>query len=739
MFSSDKPISSAADDKLKRSSFSRLLAQTILHLDKDETFTIGLFGKWGSGKTSVVEMMLQSLDEFESNLSEEDKTIVVRFEPWNISDANQLLSQFLVRLSNTFRSKKDKRMLAVGNALEQYSNAFTLAELIPQVGLWGKLAASVGQGLGKWLKSGIDEKDIQKQKDSVIKLLDEQPNRLLVVIDDIDRLNNDQIRQVFQLVTSVAKFPKTTYLLVFDKEIVVRALEQVQEGNGEDYLEKVIQMPIQIPDIQKSELRQILFDRLDDILKKYPSVNFTQNYWQAIYFTCVDPFIKQIRDINRLCNSLEFKLSAISEDLNLVDLIVITALESGHPTLYEWIKNNKATLTGYGRDPEDHFIHRSQKESHTHYEQLLIDQFYEGKRDSINIKKANSALSILSHLFPHFGSVVGKTYETVNMDTFRKNDQIAHPDKFDRYFHLTVDYISSRNSDIFSILNNFTVEEICAFLVEKDRNGTCAEFLKELQSKLSQIPSNRIGIIINALLSVTCHLESSMARALFSINAQDVAEDILYKLITMLPADERSAYWLHLTQNANSDQLATLATILNMLELGYGCLAANGSERTEYSKFLTPEELTVAENTFVTKAKEILENTCLFHFKEWRRVLYLLSCFDEEHASSYLSKHLECDENILRYLKGSVSRWIGTDIRYEFNDDYRKFLTDDRILQAITTQRTNQKFYDLPLDVQHICVAFYLCLQSNNLSNRDASQENVEYTLKQWKREDVTN
>ena len=169
MFSSDKAISSIADDKLKRSGFSQLLAQTIQRLDHSETYSIGLFGKWGSGKTSIIEMMLQSLAELEQDLAEDEKIIVVRFEPWNISDANQLLSQFLVRLSNTFRTKSDKRLLAAGNALEKYSNAFTLAELIPQAGLWGKFVSTLGKAgmktLGKLLKSGTEEKDIQKAAD----------------------------------------------------------------------------------------------------------------------------------------------------------------------------------------------------------------------------------------------------------------------------------------------------------------------------------------------------------------------------------------------------------------------------------------------------------------------------------------------------------------------------------------------------------------------------------------------
>lgn len=62
------------------------------------------------------------------------------------------------------------------------------------------------------MQKGLDERDVLKQKEQVIQLLKAQSNRILVILDDIDRLSNEQIRYVFQLITSVARFPNTTYL-----------------------------------------------------------------------------------------------------------------------------------------------------------------------------------------------------------------------------------------------------------------------------------------------------------------------------------------------------------------------------------------------------------------------------------------------------------------------------------------------------------------------------------------------
>ena len=61
MFYSDKPISSDSEDQLNRKGFAKLLAHTLVHLDSSDTFTVGLFGKWGCGKTSLVNMTLAEI------------------------------------------------------------------------------------------------------------------------------------------------------------------------------------------------------------------------------------------------------------------------------------------------------------------------------------------------------------------------------------------------------------------------------------------------------------------------------------------------------------------------------------------------------------------------------------------------------------------------------------------------------------------------------------------------------
>lgn len=148
MFYSNKPINSNSEDQLNRKGFAKLLANTLVNLDSKDTFTVGLFGKWGCGKTSLVNMTLSEIDNIQKNVEEDEKIIVVHFEPWNFTDTNQLLTQFFVRLANEFQKKGDKSLTKIGKNLEKYADAFSLLEYIPGV---GATIASVSKWGASWL------------------------------------------------------------------------------------------------------------------------------------------------------------------------------------------------------------------------------------------------------------------------------------------------------------------------------------------------------------------------------------------------------------------------------------------------------------------------------------------------------------------------------------------------------------------------------------------------------------
>ena len=94
MFKPDQPISSHEEDILGRAPFAQSLADAILRYKEKDSIVIGLFGAWGSGKTSISNMALERIDSVSENKTDDEKPIVIRFNPWNFSDQNQLITQF---------------------------------------------------------------------------------------------------------------------------------------------------------------------------------------------------------------------------------------------------------------------------------------------------------------------------------------------------------------------------------------------------------------------------------------------------------------------------------------------------------------------------------------------------------------------------------------------------------------------------------------------------------------------
>ena len=228
MFNADKPIKNVSEDLLGRASFAKQLGKAIMQFNSKENIVIGMYGKWGTGKTSIINMALQEISDVSSELEDSDKPIIIKFEPWNFVNNENLITQFFYLLREKLNKKENIAFKnSIGEALVQYSEALEFASVIPQIGMLPSVLKLSMVFVGKQLKKKYANRSIDSAKDSLMKLLEKQKKKILVIIDDIDRLSNEQIRMIFQLVKQVACFPNTIYVLSMDKEVVCRALEEI--------------------------------------------------------------------------------------------------------------------------------------------------------------------------------------------------------------------------------------------------------------------------------------------------------------------------------------------------------------------------------------------------------------------------------------------------------------------------------------------------------------------------------
>ena len=210
MFNTDKPITTKKDDLLGRSSFAKAIAQIALeHLDA-ESHVIGLYGTWGAGKTSTINLIREQLNLLSKN--QEDSPIFLSFSSWGSNFVTDVFSMFMDSLEReTAKHGKIKQSVKqLVEVLLEYGSC--VSSIYPPVGNVVEKA--------KTLFKKKKERSLVELKERVSSILKKERNRLIVVIDDLDRLSDEQIRHVFQFVNVIADFPNVIYLLPFDYEVV---------------------------------------------------------------------------------------------------------------------------------------------------------------------------------------------------------------------------------------------------------------------------------------------------------------------------------------------------------------------------------------------------------------------------------------------------------------------------------------------------------------------------------------
>jgi predicted KAP-like P-loop ATPase len=498
MFRPDQPIQSKNEDLLGRQAFSIALADAICSYQDPNSIVVGLYGAWGSGKTSIINMSLERIGAISKDRPKKERPVVIKFNPWNYSDQNQLISQFFKQLSAGLK-KSDFADDAkkVGEQLEAYASFFEPLALISLsgVGIPAVILSKVFQLVGKASKGWgvLKSKELAEVKNDLNKLLKKASAKIIIVIDDIDRLNNIEIRQIFQLIKSLGDFPNTIYLLAFDKNVVINALKKVQEGSGREYLEKIVQIPFEVPLADKQEIERLLFSQLDQLIKDVPEDQWDQVYWGNIYHSGLKHFFENIRDVTRYVNALRLSFEMVRGEVSAIDFMAITGLQVFLPDVYAGIRDNKDLFAGASRDRGS----QTQKD-----EDLKACENILGCAGDVDKEQLKD---FLKRLFPRLESILGNmNYGSDWLDNWRKAGRICSPDIFDTFFRLSLPKNELSQKEILRIIstsnNGITFVDDLQNLVKQ---GKIIRFLERLEDYTKKdIREENMGNIINALIDL---------------------------------------------------------------------------------------------------------------------------------------------------------------------------------------------------------------------------------------------
>lgn len=254
----NKTVSSL--DRFGRTTLIRNLAQAIsASVSKNGSLVVSLEGPWGSGKTSAKNMLKESLTECWVNKRKHSnnypRLINAEFDPWLFSESNDVVSLMFSSIINAidvYLPEELEKRTSFSRKIEAAGKALGTASHIDPSGILKSASDAL-----QWVSENLNPTDnnvkpLIQARNELIRQLRSLPEdyAIVVYIDEIDRLDDKDIATLFKALKSVGNLPHVIYVPVFDREIVTPALDRVtQQGRGNQYLEKIIQIPIVLPKI----------------------------------------------------------------------------------------------------------------------------------------------------------------------------------------------------------------------------------------------------------------------------------------------------------------------------------------------------------------------------------------------------------------------------------------------------------------------------------------------------------
>jgi predicted KAP-like P-loop ATPase len=451
----DEPILTAKEDRFGREKFATSVAEALVRVPNNQSLTVGLYGTWGSGKTSIINIAVDYLEKKDNGV------IVIKFNPWIFSTTESLHLAFFSTLASKLGSKLDYDKHKIADLLEKYGKL--TGPISDTVGLFfppATWANKVAKILSSFTNiSGIGEKvDIDATRENVNELLARSGKRIVVVIDDIDRLDSDEIHQIFKLVKNVAHFNNVSYLLAFDQVVVSKALSKRYPSNpriGGNFIDKIVQLPLYVPEVDQSLLNRFLTEELDKIIVQNKLVISDEDMsrFQSVYFVRdAEELFDTPRKVVRYLNTVDFSFERLSNETSFTDTVLIDLLRNFSPDLYQLLARNKQILLGQA-------VHGQKGDGEQEFARKAIF----GDKDPTSLE-----VTIIKELFPTlewaFG---GPGYAGDFTKGWEAERRICSEKYFNRYFAYDIPVGDIADAKIEKLIATLSVPKTTASQAEK--------------------------------------------------------------------------------------------------------------------------------------------------------------------------------------------------------------------------------------------------------------------------------
>ena len=453
------PCTSEDEDLLGRREEAEALAEKIFQTDTSRgAFTLGLTAPWGAGKTSFMLVMKEYLER-----QPEEKVIVIEFNPWRYRKAPNLTQIFFEELSHALAPYNS----ALSSGFVHYVDHLLAKDSNP----WLQLAS-------RFLPHESNAKSTGEQYDFLTREISKLGRKIFIFIDDVDRLEREELVELFALVRNSSSFPHMSYILAYDKEYVASQLKGCFDQHTYRYMEKILQEEYALAQITPEQIEKAFFDEL---VKLNPRYNTLAR--QIISSIELKDYLSTIRAIKRICNTLSSIRKKLKRNVAAFDWFIVELMRIQYPDLFAFLKENHKRALDSSGDTLYIGVEMGGEETYRNYppdkKNLTASERLQKFRTYLHEYGVNFQLEDATRAFALMTSLWGRHRRVAPR-------QANHQSYIGRYFYGTLRAIEIDESEFYE---HMSLPFDTAYVKEKLANGQLKDFARKLKQNLHSINS----------------------------------------------------------------------------------------------------------------------------------------------------------------------------------------------------------------------------------------------------------